>query len=111
MAPVQLIRIQLRGNRLARGVTLQGFGMGLRQKLRHQGRAGQPGLKAAGGEANHRIKIGVIHLVFSQHRPFHQGIGLLQQAFPAGALLLRQVIQTMEEHVAAKGGIAAEQLI
>ena len=111
MAPVQLIRIQLRGNRLARGVTLQGCGMGFRQKLRHQRRAGQPGLKATGGEANHRIKIGVIHLVFSQHRPLHQGIGLLQQAFPAGALLLRQVIETVEEHVAAKGGIAAEQLI
>ena len=111
MAPVQLIRIQLLGNRLPRRVTLKGSGMGFRQKLRHQGRTGQPGLKATGGEANHRIEIGVIHLVFSQHRPFHKGIGLLQQAFPAGALLLRQVIETVEEHVAAKCGIAAEQLI
>ena len=85
--------------------------MGLRQKFRHQGRAGQPGLQATGGEADHRIKIGVIHLVFSQHHALHQSIGLLEQAFPAGALLLRQVIQTMEEHVATEGGVAAEQLI
>ena len=111
VASFELFRIQGLGNGLARGIVREGLAMGIREQGRDERRTGQPGLETTGGETHDRIEVRIIHLIRRQHRPLHQGIGLLQQVFPGLALLLRQVLETVQEHVAAEGRIATEELI
>ena len=50
-------------------------------------------------------------MIGCQHRSLHQSIRLLQQQLPIAAFLLRKIIKTVQKHVAAKRGVAAEQLV
>ena len=111
MATIELLGIQLLSNGFTWRVLHQRLTVLVSQQIRHQRRAGQPGLQTAGGEAHHGIKIGIIHLISRQHCSLHQGIVGLQQRLPILAIVLRQVLQTMEEHVTPKRGIATEQLV